>query len=135
MTGLDYIMHGSPMLSANYSAERTFLLTEGAMSAGASWSYFYEAADASMGGLWTAEGTYTVVGPDKITISAGTFDALVIENDYKVIDTSKFGMFDREVVATMYFVERLGMVYTEEVDAGGGVVEIRELSSYSGFYP
>jgi hypothetical protein len=135
MVGLDYIMHGSAMLSASYSSARTVLLDEASMTPGTTWRYSYEAADPSMGSMWTADGTITILGADSITITAGTFDAIVIENDYKVVDNSGFGMFDREVVATMYYVERLGMVYTEEIDASGGVAEIRELNSYTGFYP
>ena len=135
MTGLDYIMHGTAALSAAYTNPRKFLLDEASMVPGETWAYGYEAADASMGTAWIASGVYTIIGMDTITITAGTFDALVIENEYKLTDAMGLGMFDREVVATMYFVERLGMVYTEEVDTSGSVVEIRELNSYSSFYP
>jgi len=135
MTGLDYIMHGSPMFSASYTVPRTMLIDEASMLDGTSWTYSYDAMDASMGALWLATGTVTILGADTITTTAGTFDALVIENDYSVTDAMGMGMFDREVVATMYFVERLGMVYTEEVDSSGAILEVRELNSYTGFYP
>jgi len=135
MTGLDYIMHGSPTFSATYTVPRTVLLDEASMTPGTSWSYSYEASDASMGTIWLAEGTMTVLGTDSITITAGTFDTIVIENDYKLTDAMGLGMLDRDVVATMYFVEKLGMVYTEEVDSTGTVVELRELNTYTGFYP
>ena len=135
MIALDYIMHGSPMLSAVYTSPRLVVLPEADLITGTSWDYSYEAADASMGSMWSAEGTMTILGADSITITAGTFDTLVIQNDYTLVDNSGFGMFDRDVLATMYYVERLGIVYTEEVDAGGGIVEIRELNTYTGFYP
>ncbi len=137
LTQVDYIMHGSAMMSAAFSDPRTFLLDEASMTAGTSWSFSYEAADATMGALLEADGVYTVIGADTITTKAGTFDCLVIENDYTMTDLGKMtmGMLDREVVATMYWVERLGMVYTEEVDVSGSTVETRELTSYKGFYP
>jgi hypothetical protein len=140
MTGLDYLMHGSPVLSASYSDPRFFLLTEDAMVTDASWEYSYTASDATMGDMWSAVGTYTVLGADSITVTAGTFDALVIENAYRVRDLSGMGSMlgislDRDVTATMYFVERLGMVYSEEIDGTGATVETRELESYTGFYP
>ncbi len=135
LSAIDYLMHGTAMMSARFSDPRTFLLEEASMTAGTSWTYSYDATDTSYGTLLSAEGTYTVIGTDTITVSAGSFDCLVIENEYTMVDQMGMGMFDRDVVATMYWVERLGMVYTEEVDTGGSTVETRELSSYSGFYP
>jgi len=134
MTGLDYLMHGTPTFSATYTNPRPLLLPEADMTAGATWSYSYTAADATMGSLWEAQGTYTVIGTDTVTVGAGTFDALVIANDYKVVDLLGMYGFDREVTATMYFVERLGLVYSVEVDTSGATVETRELLSYTGFY-
>jgi len=135
MTGLDYLMHGTPMFSVAYTADPPLLLPEGSMTPGTSWSYAYSASDASMGVLWDARGAYTVIGPASITVAAGTFDTLVIENAYKVTDAMGMGMFDREVTATMYFAERLGLVFSEEIDTTGATVEVRELAGYSGFYP
>jgi hypothetical protein len=140
MTGLAYLLHGTPALTAGYSEPRIMLLEESLMVPGETWDYSYDAMDATMGGVWTAEGTITIIGYDTITVTAGTFDALVIENDYKVTDTGGmgkmgFGLIDRDVVATMYYVERLGMVYTEEEEYGGAIVETRELNTYTGFYP
>ena len=135
MTGLDYIMHGTAMLSGSYTSPRVMLLDEASMVPDETWDYSYEAMDTTMGALWEASGTITILGNDSITITAGTFDALVIENDYTVVDSSGMAMFDRQVVATMYFVERLGMVYTEELDTTGSLVEIRELNTTTGFYP
>ncbi len=140
MTGLDYLMHGTPALSVIYTEPRMMLLEESSMLPGTTWDYIYEAADATMGPTWSAEGTITILGYDTITVTAGSFDALVVENDYKVTDTGGmgkmgFGLIDRDVVATMYYVERLGMVYTEEEEYGGAIVETRELNTYTGFYP
>ncbi len=136
MSGFDYESMGMALASVSYDAARVFLLDEASMSAGTSWSYTYTASDATWGALWDASGTYTIVGPTTITVAAGSFDVLEITNDYEVtIQSSMVGYSDRDVVATMYFAERIGLVYSEEVDDQGSVVETRELADYDGFYP
>ncbi len=144
MSGFDATSMGMTALAVNYSADRPLLLDEASMAAGETWSYDYTASDMTMGILWEAEGGYSVVGTDTIKVAAGSFDVLVIENDYVTTDISSmgwmmkmFGMssFDRDVTVTMYFAERVGLVYSEEVDTYGQLLETRELTAYSGFYP
>ncbi len=139
MTGLGATYSGYGV-TLTYDSPRPLLQDVASMTAGTSWSYSYTASDSSVGDLWEGSGTYEVLGTDTITVDAGTFDVLVIENDYEVVDLMGVGSMlglqvDRDVTATMYFAKRLGLVYSEEVDSTGSVVELRELQSYTGFYP
>ena len=138
MTGLGATYSGTSVV-ALYDAARTFLLPVDELVVGATWTYDYTASDSSIGDLWSAVGGYEVLGTDTITVTAGTFDVTVIENDYEVTTlapTSGTGIdFDRTATATYYYADYLGLVYVEEVDAAGDVIETRELASYTGFYP
>ncbi|MBN2799380.1 MAG: hypothetical protein JXX28_09560 [Deltaproteobacteria bacterium] len=133
---------------AVYDTPRTFLLpldqlmTGDQAIPGAHWDYAYTTSDASLGDLWHAEGTYTVIGTDTIEVTAGTFDTLVIENHYVMTDLvsgSTGGMlpveFDREATVTMHYAARLGLVYVKEVAPDGSTIETRELESFTGFWP
>ena len=133
--GFEYYQYGSLSATVAYSNERVFLQPEGSMVPGYSWTYAYETADATWGSLWSAEGTYTVVGTESVTVTAGTFDALVITNEYVTTDLLGGGSYDYMGTVTMYYVPKLGLVYSEDIDPRGQIFETRELLSYSGYYP
>lgn len=116
-----------------FSSARTDIESEANLTAGLSWSYSYTATDSTSGGSWDASGTMDVVGMESVTVTAGTFDALKIENTYSFIDSSgNFG--SRNGVVEYWYVEGLGVVKTLDT-TGSTTNESRELTSYSGFYP
>ena len=141
MDGWSLNLLGVPFYNITFDRERFDLLAEGELVEGASWDYDYIATERSFGEVWSAQGTMTVQGTESITVSAGTFDALVITNDYILADLLAVGpgmgasLFAREGRITSYLVERLGLVYSEDIDIFGFSYETRELRSYSGFYP
>ena len=120
--------------TVSYSTPRTLFLDEKSMTSGASWSYNYDATAVLLFDVWSASGTYTVIGPTTYTVSAGTFDVIEIRNDYLVVD-DLLGQYDASGTVTMYFAEKLGLVYAVDHDDLGLVRETRELTSYTGFYP
>ena len=134
LAGWDLTSSGSPLWSLTFSDPRVDLPPESDLVAGTTWSADYVATDASMGDLYHVIADFSVVGDDTITVTAGTFDVVVIEADYEVIDLS-LGMFAREGTATYHYAPRLGLVYSEDIQADGSVYDRRELVAYSGFYP
>jgi len=134
VTGWSSSGDGVPTLLVEYDDPRTFLLAEADLVEDATWSYDYTASDVALGELWHATGTYTVLGSASVTVAAGTFDALVVEDAYVVEDLG-YGGSDAEGTVTLWYVERLGPVQYQDVDAVGAVRESRELRSYTGFYP
>jgi hypothetical protein len=120
--------------TASYSRARTLLQPAASLVPGATWTYNYDATVLGLITAWSASGTYRVVGTATVSVGAGTFDAVVVENDYQVTD-SFYGDYEGSGVITLYYVEKLGLVYAEDRSDAGTIREVRELTSYSGFYP
>jgi len=125
---------GSTVATITYSAARLMLADEASLTDGATWEYSYAATEGTLGSGWDASGTFTVVGTESVTTAAGTFDALKVDNDYDFVDDT--GYFDsREGVVSAWFVWHLGLVYSEDIYDDGTTGEVRELQSYTGYYP
>jgi hypothetical protein len=141
LTGWDLGLSGIPFLSLSFGSPRTDLLIEDEMVAEVSWDYRYIAQDLALGlgDFWEATGTIEVIGEDTWTTAAGTFDVLHVTNTYTLVMTndlfSLYGLSSRSGVVQMYYAERLGLVYSEDVTDEGAVIETRELTSYTEFYP
>lgn len=135
MSGFKMATSGYDLFNATYSEDRLVLLPEDEMIEGASWAYSYEADDATLGLLWTVAGTATVVGTETIEVTAGTFDALVVDYEYEVVETGLGGTYSRVATTTAWYVSRLGVVYSIEVDDRDRTVGERELTAYEGYYP
>jgi len=134
LTGYGLTDGGLTTLTVAYSAARTELLAVADMSPGTTWSYGYDASDALIGSLWTVSGTFEVIGTETVTVPAGTFDALKLENTYSLVDTSGSG-FSRDSTATSWWVSGLGVVKVSDADAAGRTWEDRQLQSYTGYTP
>ncbi|MFZ5476634.1 MAG: Ig-like domain-containing protein [Myxococcota bacterium] len=111
--------------SFRFDTPRVDLLPEEEMVVGASWTYAYSSS------YHSAEGTMTVTDAGSVTVDAGTFEAVVVRNDYE-LDQS--GELTSGTIETWY-VPGLGIVWVENTKSDGTVSETRELQSYSGFYP
>ena len=136
MSGFSIETSGIPLLAAEYDTARPVLPAVADLTPDLSWPYSYAATDASIGALWTAEGTMTVVGWESIDTFAGTYDeALVVDNDYVIVETGLGGTFSREGTVTYYFVERVGLVYSVDYRTDGTLAEERNLVTADGFYP
>jgi hypothetical protein len=133
-TGYTLTWSGIPLYNITFSTARRTLLPEDDMTPGVTWSYAYRETDATWGAVWNVEGTYTVVGTSTVTARGGSFDALVITNDY-TMDALGGSFESRAGRATLYYVERLGLVKVDDVLDTAEVYEARELVSYVGFYP
>ena len=139
MTGFSATSGGIPLAAGTYSTTRPILLPEAELIEGASWTYAYEATDATLGKLWDASGTMVVLAPETIETTSGTYtDALVIENTYSLADNYD-GSLSRDGVVTYYFAPYIGLVYSEDISVTPrgttDINETRELVSYDGFYP
>ena len=78
-------------------------------------------------------GTMEVAGFESVTVTAGTFDAMLVENTYNLIDSSGT-VGSRTGIVQTWWVEGLGPV--KVLDTSGGTVnETRELTSYTDFNP
>lgn len=133
MLGYSVTVSSIPIASIVYTDARTVLLAESDLVPGATWTYAYDASDGSSV-QYSAAGTFTVIGAASVTTMAGTFDALEITNDY-VITGSASADLDREGTVTLYYEEKLGLVYSEDITTDGTRAEVRSLDSYSGYYP
>jgi hypothetical protein len=134
MSGYGLSDGGFTSATVAFSTARTDLLAVADMSPGTTWSYSYDASDAVLGGLWSVSGTFEVVGTESVTVTAGTFDALKLDNTYTLVDSSGRG-YDRTSTASSWWVNGLGVVKVSDTDASGRTWESRELQSYSGFTP
>ncbi len=140
MSGWALETSGFAIFTAAYTSDRTVLLPEAELVDGATWTFSYEAEDAALGLLWTVEGTGTVVGTESIEVTAGTFEALVVDYDYTVVDVIFEGTYSRTATTTTWYAPRLGVVYsletsTHPVSGEDITVGERELSAYEGYYP
>lgn len=135
MSGLALNTSGIPLFTASYSEAHVVLLPEAELVADATWSYGYTATDAALGTLWTVEGTMTVVGTETVEVTAGTFDALVVDADYVLDVPGASGPETRKGSTTYYFVPKIGIVYALDITEEGITAGERELTAYSGFYP
>ena len=136
MSGFTIESSGIPLLAAEYDTSRPVLPTETDLVEGLTWDYSYAATDASIGALWTAEGTMTIGGWASVDTLAGTYeDALVVDNAYVIVETGLGGTFSREGTVTYYFAKRVGLVYSVDTRADGTLAEERNLVSADGFYP
>jgi hypothetical protein len=131
--GVEIVSGGTAIAAVSYSEPRPDLVPFDELTEGMSWPYAYDGEDGTWGTLYEARGTFTVGAPETVTTTAGTFDAVVIVNDYEIIDPS-FGLLDRQGRATVYYVERLGIVKVEDLAPDGSVQESRELTAYTGYY-
>ncbi len=134
MTGYDLLFSGMSTLSVSFSEPRRLLMDEASMIPGAQWDYSYIAEDSLMGLSWSVQGSYRVLGTDTYTLGKETFDTLIIANHYELVDLT-YGLLDQTSNVTMYYVQRLGLVWSEDLDETGVVQETREMTEYSGFYP
>ncbi len=134
LEGWDASVYGIPLFTITFGSPRVDLVASEDLLDGASWSYSYLADDPAFGTMWQVEGELAAEGLETISVGAGTFEALVLTNTY-TLTNSLGGSFDRSGVVRMYYVEHLGLVYSEDVTDEGAVFETRELSSYTEFYP
>jgi hypothetical protein len=72
---------------------------------------------------FTLDSTYTAVGYENVTVPAGTFNALKIEQS-----TSMGG--PEPMIQTLWYVQDVGMVKSE-MDIGTGELVVQELVSYN----
>lgn len=136
MTGFYLESSGIPLINATYDTARLVIPAESELVEGLSWDYSYAATDSSIGALWTATGTMTVVGWESVDTFSGTWpEALIIDNDYTIVETGLGGTFSREGTVTYYYVKRVGLVYSLDTRTDGTLAEERDLVSYDGFYP
>jgi len=135
MSGFTLSTSGLPVFTAEYSSDRVVLPTEAELVEGTTWSYDYTATDASLGTLWQTTGTVTVLAPESITVTAGTFDAVVLSTDYELVGSGVGESYSRKGTQIAYYVARLGLVYSQDVDSDGNVKGQRTLSDYEGYYP
>ena len=75
MSGFTIESSGIPLLAAEYDTSRPVLPTETDLVEGLTWDYSYAATDASIGALWTAEGTMTIGGWASVDTLAGAGSA------------------------------------------------------------
>ncbi|MEC8422312.1 MAG: putative metal-binding motif-containing protein, partial [Myxococcota bacterium] len=134
MTGYSLSDGGLTSATVTFSSGRTDLLAVADMSPGTTWRYAYDAEDALFGALWSVSGTFEVVGSESVTVPAGTFDALKLQNSYSLVDESGSG-YSRNSTATSWWVRGLGVVKVTDTDRSGRTWEQRELQSYTGFTP
>jgi hypothetical protein len=134
MTGYSLSDGGLTTIAATFSLARTDLEDAASMTAGTRWAFAYDSTDAVMGVLWNVAGTMEVIGTESVTVAAGTFDALRVENNYTLTDASGSG-YDRTSTNTTWWVSGLGPVMAYDVDSTGNVWEDRQLQSYTGFTP
>ncbi len=133
MTGWVYQDASGTSATFTFSTPRTDLDDPSLMVPGYRWSYNYTSTDSVSGSSWQASGTMEVIGVESVTVTAGTFDALHIDNTYSVVDGS--GTIDsRTGVASYWYVENLGPVKVLDM-SGDTVNEDRELTAYTGFNP
>ena len=147
MTGWDLDLAGLPFFALTFDAARVDLLAEGSLIEGESWTYGYAATDPTLGTAWEVRGVFTVEGSEAVEVVAGLFEAVRIRNDYELTDVAYGGALSRAGTVTAWYVERLGLVLSEDyaetegggLPGGGGggaaLFESRELTRYTDFYP
>jgi len=135
LEGWSMSLSGIPFLALSFGTPRVDLRDTDAMLEGESWEYEYLADDPGFGTMWEVSGVIEVESVSAEILAGGvTYDALVLTNDYALVN-SQGGFLDRAGLVRMYYVERLGLVYSEDVTDDGLLFESRELSGYSEFYP
>ena len=134
LRGWDGSAFGFAIGTVAYSGPRVELLAPAGLTVGATWENHYDAADSAGLGDWTIDASSEVTGIADISVVAGTFMALEVRTAYTITDNSG-GDLAREGNQVSYFVEGLGLVYTEDFTTAGELMELRELSSYVGFFP
>ncbi len=135
MTGWVYRDASGSATTFTYSTPRTDLESEANLVVGARWSYSYTASDSLASLSWSASGTMEVMAFEPVTVPAGTFDAMLIQNDYELVDSSGL-VGSRTGTAETWWVDGLGPVKVVDTsDSGSTTNETRELTAYTGFEP